>query len=184
MNDLIRCALEEVPTGIVVFSQTMETVVINKKAERFYSRFVPPDEIEILCRRIFDAIRNSRFEALFPGEIYLYKKLEGSPSNWIFKFQVCRATADPRVCMFIVEESVANKLNVNAIRNRYRLTRRETDVLRRALDGMKNVEIAEELSVSEQTVKDYLSSIYIKTDTKNRMDLLGFLLNTPENFGE
>ena len=61
---------------------------------------------------------------------------------------------------------------MSGIRQRFRLTRRETDILRRVIDGSKNTEIAEELEISEQTVKDHLSNVYLKTGTENRMALM------------
>jgi DNA-binding NarL/FixJ family response regulator len=67
---------------------------------------------------------------------------------------------------------------MNDIRKQFRLTRRETDILRRVLDGLKNVEIAEELEISEQTVKDHLSNIYMKSGVENRFDLARLLMNT------
>ncbi|KPK45521.1 MAG: hypothetical protein AMK74_03230 [Nitrospira bacterium SM23_35] len=66
---------------------------------------------------------------------------------------------------------------MNEIRKQFRLTRRETDILRRVLDGLKNVEIAEELEISEQTVKDHLSNIYMKSGVENRFDLARLLMH-------
>jgi DNA-binding CsgD family transcriptional regulator len=181
MNDITNLILYELPIGVVVFD-SKGMVFRNRQAERFYKRFSQPEEIDMLCKRIYDSIRSSTFDAVFPGEIYVYKKIDQSPSNWIFKFEVFRK-ADPCICVFIIEESVANKVNVNKIRLKYRLTRRETDVLRRVFGGLKNSDIAEELSVSEQTVKDHLSNIYFKTGTKHRFELVNFLLNTAADSG-
>ena len=61
---------------------------------------------------------------------------------------------------------------MNEIRLRYGLTRRETDVLRCVLKGMKNTDIAEELSIAEQTIKEHLSHIYGKLGIENRNDLM------------
>ncbi|MFZ2197226.1 MAG: helix-turn-helix transcriptional regulator, partial [Thermodesulfovibrionales bacterium] len=72
-------------------------------------------------------------------------------------------------------------LNLNEIRRQFGLTRRETDVLRRTLSGLKNAEVAEELNISEQTVKDYLSEVYIKSRVNNKFDLISLILNFPEN---
>jgi len=65
---------------------------------------------------------------------------------------------------------------MNKIRQLYGLARRETDILRRTLDGLKNVEIAEDLEISEQTVKDHLSNIYTKMGVENRFELIRFLV--------
>jgi len=61
---------------------------------------------------------------------------------------------------------------------RFRLTRRETDALRGLLDGLKNVDIAKNLMISEQTVKDHLSRIYKKMRVKNRFELMRSLVKS------
>jgi DNA-binding NarL/FixJ family response regulator len=67
---------------------------------------------------------------------------------------------------------------LNVIRRQYRLTRKQTDILRRVVDGLKNVEISEELSITEQTVKDHLTNIYEKMGVADRMSLMRSLLYT------
>ena len=59
----------------------------------------------------------------------------------------------PLFIFLFFEETISNKLNMNGIRQEFKLTRRETDILRRILDGYKNTDIATELEISEQTVK-------------------------------
>jgi DNA-binding NarL/FixJ family response regulator len=66
---------------------------------------------------------------------------------------------------------------VNEIRQQYRLTRREADIIRRLLDGLKNVEISKEFEIMEQTVKDHLSNIYQKMGVENRFDLIRSLVS-------
>jgi len=178
MNSVTNFILDRIPIGIIVFDKKMDVIFCNRQAEKFFKRHKPPDEITTICRRIFDAISKSRLKELFPGEIYLHKKLKESQSNWTFIFH---PSERPKlfVSVFIVEESVSNKLNLNRIRDQFKLTRRETDVLRRVFTGLKNIEIAEDLDVSEQTVKDHLSNVYAKTGVKNRFELVSFLLNSP-----
>jgi DNA-binding CsgD family transcriptional regulator len=175
MDDIIDFILTKMPVGTIVFDQNMDVAYVNRQATGFLKRFQLPHEITLINRRIFDALEQSRLKELFPGEIYLSKKLEGSPSNWIFRFFISE-TPRPFVSIFIIEEKISNKLEMNKIRELYRLTRRETDVLRRTLDGLKNIEIAEDLEVSEQTVKDHLSNIYMKMGVENRFELIRFLV--------
>lgn len=49
------------------------------------------------------------------------------------------------------------------------LTPREHDVLVKMADGLSNQEIAEQLFLSESTVKTHVSNILFKLDTKRRM---------------
>jgi DNA-binding NarL/FixJ family response regulator len=87
--------------------------------------------------------------------------------------------SSPLIYLLIFEETVSNKLDMSGVRQQFRLTRRETDILRRVLDGYRNTEIAVELEISEQTVKDHLSNVYSKTGTENRMALMRNLVYSP-----
>ncbi len=179
MHDIIDFILNKMPTGVIVFDPKMGIIFTNRQADLFLKRYKPPDEITTICKRIFDAMRDSRLDELFPGEVCFVKKLEGSPSTWTFRFSICEHP-EPFVSVFITEESDSHKLDLNIIRNQFHLTRRETDVLGRVLHGLKNSEISDDLGISEQTVKDYLSNIYAKLRVENRFALASLLFNSPE----
>jgi DNA-binding CsgD family transcriptional regulator len=176
-NNLSDFLLYNVSTGVIAFDAKLEIVYSNKQARYFLNRYELPDDITTLGKRIFDAMKASRLSELFPGEIHLTKKFEGSPSNWRFSFLI-RENRDPLVVIFILEEKISNKLDLNVIRRQYRLTRKQTDILRRVVDGLKNFEISEELSITEQTVKDHLTNIYEKMGVADRMSLMRSLLYT------
>jgi DNA-binding NarL/FixJ family response regulator len=52
------------------------------------------------------------------------------------------------------------------------LTPRERDVVRRVIAGRRNREIADELGLTEQTIKNVLSTAYGKCHVRNRLELL------------
>ncbi len=177
MHEISDVIVGEMPMGVVVFDRHVQTVFSNKLAAHFLKRYFLPDEIPQLVRRLFDVMNNAALRESFPGEVIIYKRLEGSLSNWIFQFFTIEV---PRqlVGIFIIEQKVSLKIDMNAIRQQFKLTRRETDILRRVLDGLKNIEIAEELDISEQTVKDHLSNIYMKSGVENRFDLARLLMDS------
>lgn len=59
-----------------------------------------------------------------------------------------------------------------------RLTRRELDVLRMAVGGESNKEIADKLTVSEGTVKAHLHHVYEKLGVKGRLELVLYAHDT------
>ncbi|HOW08490.1 MAG TPA: LuxR C-terminal-related transcriptional regulator [Bacteroidales bacterium] len=52
---------------------------------------------------------------------------------------------------------------------------RELDVIREICNGLSNKEISEKLFISLQTVKDHTHRIYVKTNVKNRVQLINSL---------
>jgi DNA-binding CsgD family transcriptional regulator len=58
----------------------------------------------------------------------------------------------------------------------YRLTRREVEVVNNLLKGWSNKEIANELKLTEQTVKEHLQRIMAKTRTTSRTGILARVL--------
>lgn len=167
--------IEKCPLGLLVLNDKSDIIYRNRQASLFLRRFELPHEVSDLSGRIFEAVRNGRLNELFPGEIHLTKKFDGYRNAWMFRFYVYEKTT-PMVYVMILEEKLSNKIDMNRIRRQFRLTRRETDILRRIIDGMKNIEIAEDLQISEQTVKDHLSNIYGKTASANRLALIRTLM--------
>ena len=62
-----------------------------------------------------------------------------------------------------------------SLKDKYELTGREEEIALLILQGLSNPQIAEETFISENTVKKHLTSIYKKTGTKGRYDLIAKL---------
>jgi DNA-binding CsgD family transcriptional regulator len=58
---------------------------------------------------------------------------------------------------------------------RYKITKREEEVIRELCSGKSNREISEALFISLQTVKDHIYRIYQKTDVRNRVQLINLI---------
>jgi DNA-binding NarL/FixJ family response regulator len=62
-----------------------------------------------------------------------------------------------------------------------RFTRREAAVVRLAIEGLPNREIARQLMVSEHTVKNYLFKVFDKLGVSNRVELVLSCIHQREN---
>lgn len=176
MKEAIDFLLKAMPSGAIVFNSKLDIVYSNKKASHFLKHYELPHEVINVSTRIFKSINEHKLQEQFPGEIFINKKYDGSSSNWLFRMFICEEPK-PLVAVFIIEQPISNNLDMNQVRQHFRLTRREVDILRRVVDGLMNIEIAEALEIAEQTVKDHLSNIYMKTGFKNRLSLVRSLLN-------
>ncbi len=67
------------------------------------------------------------------------------------------------------------RMAVPEVRSRFRLSRREADVLLCLVDGCTNREIAEQLYVSERTVKTHVTHIFQKLGVGNRTRAISLL---------
>ena len=66
--------------------------------------------------------------------------------------------------------AVPSKRSVHSIGNT-RLTRREREIVLAILDGCTNRDMAEQFRVSEQTVKNQLSTLFTKVGVSSRLEL-------------
>lgn len=74
--------------------------------------------------------------------------------------------------LHISESQVAPEDAVEVIAARYDLTEREKEVLDHINRGRSNKQIAAELSISENTVKRHVNSIFRKTETQGRYEIV------------
>lgn len=58
---------------------------------------------------------------------------------------------------------------------RFDVSPRESDVIREICNGLSNKEISDKLFISLQTVKDHTHHIYIKTNVRNRVQLINLV---------
>ena len=72
----------------------------------------------------------------------------------------------------IIPGKVHENIEYKEILNR--LGNREKDILRLVAKGYSNNEIADSLFISEPTVRNYISSIYAKVGTKDRLQVMSF----------
>lgn len=172
-DDLLLFVAEMSSERVMVLDGELALVFKNDKAGKFLDRYPLPEEILTLARKILTGIASGKAVEMFPGQISFHKEIGGR--NWLFRI-VFREGEQPLVGIYFNDETVSGRFDMNALRTQYHLTRRESDVLRHLLDGAKNLEIAEELAITEQTVKDHLSSLYRKAGVPDRFALLRLLV--------
>jgi len=61
------------------------------------------------------------------------------------------------------------------------LTKREEEVMRLVAEGLQNREIAEELKLSEHTIKNYLFHIFDKLGVSSRVELVLYAVSSAKS---
>ena len=71
----------------------------------------------------------------------------------------------------IERAAIQEKLTVTEATEHYNLTKRESAILRRLMQGQNNNQISEELQISVNTLKKHVLNIYRKLNINNRVQL-------------
>ena len=58
---------------------------------------------------------------------------------------------------------------------RFGISKRETEIIDEIVKGKTNKEISESLFISLQTVKDHVHNVFLKTEVKNRVQLINLI---------
>jgi len=80
--------------------------------------------------------------------------------NYFVVFRITQRSATPA------------KENIQDFFEKFEISAREADIVKEICQGLSNQEIADKLFISLQTVKDHTHRIYIKTNVRNRMQLM------------
>lgn len=84
------------------------------------------------------------------------------------------ATTQAQIAVTIELASPADRAAIYA--SSHGFTRRESEILDRLLAGSDNRDLAHSLFLSEHTVQDYLKTIFLKTGTRSRRQLISHII--------
>lgn len=147
------------------------------------------DGLEV-CREITQRFPNVRVLILtaYPDEEFIVRAIEAGASGYVLKragsrelMQALEALArgeailDPAVTRKVLEQfrRRARAAQADAFKD---LTPRERLILARIAEGKTNKEIAEELFLTEKTVRNYVSIILDKLGLSNRVEAAAYAL--------
>lgn len=147
------------------------------------------DGLEV-CREITERFPGVRVLILtaYPDEEFIVRAIEAGASGYVLKRAGSRelmealealargeATLDPAVTRKVLEQfrQRARAAQADAFKD---LTPRERLILARIAEGKTNKEIAEELFLTEKTVRNYVSIILDKLGVSNRVEAAAYAL--------
>lgn len=122
------------------------------------------------------AIRAARADATvlilttYPGDVQAHRALQAGAAGYLLKSCLRKELVDTVRAVHarrrVISPAVAQQLALHDPQDR--LTNREVDVLRLVAEGQPNKQIAWQLSVSIETVKSHLKSIFEKLGVDDR----------------
>ncbi len=194
-RDAAADALNRMPTGVVLVNAKAQVVFANHTAEDMIAVqdgfTIGPDrmcraalhhETQILQRLIFSACATADGTGLHPGgtmtisrptQVRVYQVLVTPLRSNGFDLGHAR----PAAAVFIADPNVQEEPPAERIANMLGLTPAESRVVAKLLSGSTVRETAERLELTEGTVRQYLKSVYQKTDTRGQTDLMRLVLS-------
>lgn len=172
--------------GILMFSAGRKLLWADRRAWELCKALrkaagentIVPAQIRDVCREVAVFSRNKKLNELHSP---LVRKIIHSKERLLVcGFAVPERDNSSDAKILIVLERIGRRQDAAAVlaKEVYRLTQREVQVVQQLLKGSSNKEIAHELQVSEQTVKEHLQRIMTKTQTLSRTGIVArvFLL--------
>jgi DNA-binding CsgD family transcriptional regulator len=175
--------------GMVLLDEELQVIFSNQKAEDYFSLFNQskpynlnkgdvPSGLLTDCRGI-----KANFKDRPAGLLSIPRKrtVEG-PDNTRFMVSSKAFEQEPGqgsdiIFMVSIEDLHSTpEVNKKHLSDSYHLSNREIEVAELLFSGLKNLEIAEKLFVSEITVKKHLQNIYTKVGVNNRTSLINRMM--------
>jgi DNA-binding CsgD family transcriptional regulator len=193
-NDPVHLiASQRAQSGLLVFTPLMELVHINEEAMLLATQLtktrtghaasgILPHEIVKFCEEIVarlvkrvDAKEWEHFELRHMIGLPTYPLLLrgfGLPDN---------SPAQARIMILMERISLRGNFRIEPTVSRYNLTKREEQVLHQLAKGLTNKEIANDLEITENTVKEHIKRLMHKMQVTTRTGLLSRILQAASN---
>lgn len=181
-------ALDHVDIGLCIVNSNAEVILKNKAAEEIISN---SSGVRVSTAGVFEFKGN---DALFneavkrcaeaavgentTAEVILHSADRFCGNELIVEISPFRDSSGELeksmdgALVTLIDSSHSKKLDSERVAKAYKLSKAESSVLNLLVQGSTNCEIAEKRNVSVETVKSQVNSIYLKSGTRKRSDLI------------
>jgi DNA-binding CsgD family transcriptional regulator len=165
--------------GMLIFDMNNRLLYSNKEA----SNIIPdlqnmPEEIYNLCNRVKGSIDIKSGINAPNMNYYVVLQIDSGPTYSVRAFLMGRhgENKKPVYIMVLIEKIIEkHTMDFEKAKRDFRLTNRESEVLKLICEGLANKEISEKLFISEYTVKDHIKKIMRKMNVVSRNEIMAIL---------
>lgn len=196
MDNIFEIIENNWSTGLLLLDDSMKLIYMNQRAKEFCNNMfgytahrkknasVSPILLQD-CLSLKEELKQCKSLPMIPK----YRVIQGrSAQKFSVHSQIIEkdiSSENHRLFMVSIEEveetADLGNFNRNSLRERYHLTKREIDIVSHIFKGLRNAEIAQELFVSEITVKKHIHNIFEKVSVTNRTALIHKILTNESN---
>lgn len=189
-------ASQRAQSGLLVFTPLMELMHINDQAMVLAAQLtktrtghaasgILPHEIVKFCEEIVGRL-STRGEAK-EWEHFELRRMVGLPTYPMLLRGFGLPDNSPsqaRIMILMERISLRGNFRIEPTISRYNLTKREEQVLHQLAKGLTNKEIANDLEITENTVKEHIKRLMQKMNVTTRTGLLSRILQAASNHVE
>ncbi len=176
--------------GILVFTSSLQLCFMNHPAVKLVGQIneiqkgvmasgVIPSEIISMCSEILGVLLSGSDAKSW--EDFQVQKMIGTPQHPIllrgFGLPASEGIQQSHVLILIEETSPHQQFTLENFQEQFHLTVRELAVVETLCKGLTNKEIAVELGIAEQTVKEHVKNVMVKTQASTRTGILALALS-------
>jgi DNA-binding CsgD family transcriptional regulator len=166
---------------------SLKVVYVNREAEEIIRLLAGsrepleagalPTEVSGICKEILAQINRGR-DGRDPGQTHLRRLAGAGHAVMLQAFSIPGVSSDGTPLIIVLMEALTLEAvaEVREAQARFNLTDRELHVAEHLARGLTNREIAVTLSITEQTVKQHLKHMMLKTQATTRTGVLAQLL--------
>lgn len=175
--------------GILVLTPSLKLITLNAEAQRIMDELVGaetgmqakgvfPSQFRDICRKVARDLSSSHDESNLDQTALARTIMLGNGVVSLICFPIVSPPnpSDATIVLFMWRGHNLNEEAIALAKRRFSLTAREVTVLECLTRGLTNKEIAAELHIVEQTVKDHVKNIMQKTQAKTRTGLVSQIL--------
>jgi len=172
-NGLIMNYINESPIGMVIMDSNFKTTHYNKLAVQFITEILGRD-----CDTYFnEKLVKMLMDKLYFREFTFNTSIQACIQDYLIKIVplvVPDYTKGLKTfyALYISKNHSDNTLNFNNLKVLYNLTNRECEIISLLLQGHSNQRIADELYLSNHTVKTHMQNIFKKMNCLSRMEVV------------
>jgi DNA-binding NarL/FixJ family response regulator len=182
ISHLDKIISNRVTSGVIVLDTSGKILYINDEAQSILSTFslkdvdadAAPDSLD---GAIADLLKESLGSLSSPLAKCVYSP-DNDSAYALRALPLRKPEVKGKSCILVLIEGVTihRKFDMDVVQKQFGLTRRETEVTFCLTKGLTNKEIANALSLSPQTVHDYVKQVMKKLGTSTRAGIVGKVL--------